>query len=881
MNNIMNALRKLKLLAGRPRFRRELDEEMDFHRAERQRELEAAGMSAKQARSAAAREFGNLEQLKERSTEAVGFRFETVAQDLRFALRQLRRNPGFAATAVVILALGVGASVAIFAFVDAALIKPLPYNDPTRLVEAEERGKNFPRSPLSHADFLDWERTNTVFQSMAAFTNGDFSIKTSSGTEPVTALRVSSEFFRTLGVHPILGRDFRLGDDVANGPKLTLLSYPAWKNRFGGRKDVVGQSVRLSGDPFTIIGVLPESFAFALGGNAEFWTPLQPLPGCDERRSCHNLDAIARLKDGITIAQAQAEIQTIAERLQQQYPDSNRGQDASVIALSDAIVGNIRPILLTLMGGAAMLLLIALVNVNGLLLVRFASRRREIAVRGALGASRARLLRLFVTEGLGLAFAGSAAGLALAYGGIQALTRLISKEMAEGMPYLRGLGLTPHVWFFALALGLLAAMLFSVTPALSATPSRISEGLNEGGRGSAGMLWRRMGANLVVVELAAAVVLLTGAGLLGKSLFQLLHVTLGFEPDHVATINLGLPQAQFPTNAAILQFFHQAVTQAETLPGVQSVGLTSVLPLSCNCNTDWIRFAGKPYNGIHNEVNQREVSTGFFKTFQTKLLRGRYFTESEDEKKPAVIVINESFAHKYYPGEDPVGKIVGDTQMTPASLRTIVGVIADIKDASADDEQWPSEYFPSNQQPDNYIAMAVRTTQDEAAILPQLSAAIHKLNPDVSIGSPSTMRQRIEESQTAYIHRTSAWLVGGFAAVALVLAVVGLYSVIAYSVAQRTREIGVRMALGAQRGSVYAMVMKEAGWLIVIAIALGLIASVGAATLMRKLLFGTAAWDGATLAGVALILGAAAMLASFLPARRAAGVNPVEALRAE
>ena len=881
MGTFLSQFRKLGMLLRRERFRSELDEEMAFHRAQAQQEFVAAGMSAKAARRLAARQFGNAERLKERSTEAIGFRLETVLQDLRFALRQLRRNPGFTVTAILILALGMGASVAIFGFVDAALIKPLPYPDPNRLANVEERGKNFPMSPISYQDFLDWKRSNAVFSSVAAFTGTGFGLKTSSGTESVPGSRVTAEFFRTLQIHPLLGRDFRPGEDVANGPNVVVLSYETWRKRFGGAADIVGKAVTLSGVPFTIVGVLPEDFQFALRGDTEFWVPLQPSGGCEVRRSCHNLDAVGRLKEGVSFAMAQAAMQTLAEQLQRQYPDSNRGQDASIVPFSEAIVGDIRPILLALMGGAALLLLIALVNVNGLLLVRFAARKREIAVRGALGASRARLLRLFVTEGLGLALAGSAAGLVLAWAGMQVLTRMVSKDMMTGMPYLKGLGLNPHVLIFAGTLTLLAAALFSITPVVSASQARISEGLAEGSRGSAGVLWRRMGSHLVVIELATAVVLLTGAGLLGKSLYRLVHVELGFPADHLAALNVGLPDAEFSTDAKVVHFARQAVEQAGSLPGVQSAALTSVLPVSCNCNTDWVRFVGKPYNGIHNEVNQREVSASFFKTIGTRLARGRYFTDAEDGTKPAVIVINRSFARKYFPGEDPIGKKVGDTELTPKSLREIIGVIEDFKDASLDQEQWPTEYFPFNQNTDTYFSMIVRTRQDEASVLPLLTATLHRVSPDVSIDTPITLQQRINDSQTAYIHRSSAWLVSGFAGLALVLAAVGLYGVIAYSVSQRTREIGVRMALGAPRGSVYGLVLKEAGWLTVVGIALGLVCSVGAATLLRKLLFGTEAWDAGTLACVAVVLGSAAMLASYLPARRAASVNPVEALRAE
>jgi macrolide transport system ATP-binding/permease protein len=626
---------------------------------------------------------------------------------------------------------------------------------------------------------------------------------------------------------------------------------------------------------------LPQDFEFAPRGNAEFWVALQPTHECQKRRSCHDLDAVGRLKDGVSISAALAEMKSIAAQLEKQYPDSNRGNSASVIPLSDAIAGDIRPILLVLLAGAGLLLFIACVNVSSLLLVRAESRRREIAVRGALGASRARLSRQFVTEGLTLVAAGSGAGLAFAYAGMKVLTHMISKDMMIGMPYLRGLGLNAHVLVFAGSLAVVAGILFSITPILHFRFSNMRDGLTESGRGSAGTLWRRMGANLVVIELATAVVLLAGAGLLGKSLYKLLHVDLGFSPEHLATLEIGLPAASFSKDQQIVAFGRQVIDRLSALPGVQSAGFTDLLPVTCNCDTDWVRFVGRPYNGIHNEVNERDVSAGFFTTLRTTLLSGRYFTDADDATRQKVAIVNEAFVRKYFPGEDPIGKRFGDTDLKPDSIKQIVGVVKDFKDAGLDQEQWPAVYYPFNQDVDTYFSVIVRTAQDEKSMLPVLSAAIHQVNPNVGVQGESTMTQRINDSQTAYIHRSAAYLVGGFAVLALLLGVVGLYGVIAYSVSQRTREIGVRMALGAQKSSVYQLILGEAGRLIAVGVGVGLAGSVGAAMLMGKLLFGVQAWDAGTLIGVAMVLAASALLASYFPARRAASVNPTDALRAE
>jgi len=881
MDSITRFFKKIGMLLRRGKFNSELEEEMSFHREQKEKELREAGITPKVAHHAAALEFGNTTRLKEQSYEIMGFRFETVWQDLHFAFRQLRRSPGFTLTAVLMLALGIGASVAIFAFVDAALIKPLPYENPTRLVDVAERGKLWPRSNLSYLDYVDWKKMNKVFSALEAYTGTGYLMSTPSGVEPVPAARVSAGFFRVLGVKPMLGRDFYDGEDLPGAPNTVMVTYKAWQARFGGRKDIIGETVKLDGTPNTIVGVLPESFQFAPRGNAEFWATLHTPTNCEKRRSCHNLFGVARLKDGITVPMALADMKAIAKQLEVQYPGSNRDQGASVKPLSEEIVGDIRPILLVLLGGAGLLLAIACVNVSSLLLVRSESRKREIAVRGALGASRARLTRQFITEALVLVVAGGVVGLFCAYGAMQVLLHLISKDMLSYAPYLGEIGLNQHLVMFAGLICLLAAVLFAATPVMRLPLTQLREGLTEGGRSSAGTFWRRFGANLVVVELAIAVVLLVGAGLLGKSFYKLLHVELGFQPDHLATVQVVLPETTYAKDPQVVTVSRQILARVSSLPGVQSAALTTMLPVSGNGNTNWIRFVDKPYNGEHNEVNQREVSSDYFKTLQTKLIKGRLFTDDEDASKPQVTVINKTLARLYFPGEDPVGKKFGDTELTPKSIREIIGVVDDVKEGSLDSDIWPAEYDPTNQNADSYVSLVVRTSQDEKLILPALSATVHQIDPGIGVVDETTMVQRINDSQTAYLHRSSAWLVGGFAALALLLGVVGLYGVIAYSVSQRTREIGVRMALGAQQSSVYRMILKEAGWLTGVGIVAGLLCSIAVTTLMRKLLFGVHAWDMSTLAAVAVVLGASALLASYFPARRAASVNPVEALRAE
>lgn len=802
-------------------------------------------------------------------------------QDFRYALRQLRKSPGFAATGILILTIGVAASTAIFGFVDAALIKPLPYQNPSQLVMVTGSVSVLPRANLSYPDYLDWKKLNQVFTSMDVYRDEGFLVRTPSGTEPVSATRVSDGFFRTLGIAPMLGRDFYPGEDLPEAANTVILSYTTWQKRFGGRKDVIGEPVSLSGVPYTIVGVLPQSFQFAEQGSAEFWATLHPTDSCSRRRSCHDLVGIGRLKDGVSVSMALADMTAIARQLEIQYPADNRGQGAFVAPLSDVIVKDVRPILLALLGGAGLLLIIACVNVSSLLLVRSESRKREIAVRGALGASGLRLMRQFMTDGFVLVAASSALGVFLARAAMQVLTSLISKDILVGMPYLSGLGLNLHVLAFAGTISVGAMILFSFTPLLRLPLREIREGLNEGGRGYAGTLWRRFGANLVVVELAVAVVLLVGAGLLGKSLYRLLHVDIGFQADHLATVGIALSDTAYPKDEQQVAVARQILDRISHLPGVTSAGITNRLPVSFNGNTTWIRIVGHPYNGEHNEVNDRDVSSAYFSTIKAKLLRGRYFTDADDSTKPHVMLINQKLAQRYFAGEDPIGKKIGDTDLSPKSIYEIVGVVEDVKDGSLDSEIWPAVYYPFNQSPDTYFSLVVRTSQAEGSLLSSIVTAVREIDPGIGTMDEMTMARKINDSPSAYMHRSSAWLVGGFAITALLLSVVGLYGVIAYSVSRRTREIGVRMALGAQRRSVYQLILKEAGWLISVGIAAGLVCSVGVGTLIRGLLFGVSSWDISTLSTVSLVLGVSALVATYVPARRAAQVDPSVALRYE
>ncbi len=882
MNFIGSMARKFSLLFRRNRFRSELDEEMAFHNQLTEHELIASGFSPKAAHTAAMLRFGDSARIREQSHGAIAFRVETLVQDLRFALRQLRRNPGFAVTAVFILALGIGVSLAIFSFVDAVLIRPLPFAQPNRILFVTEKAPGFPYANLSRPDYDDWKRMNTTLSSLQAVGGTGFLLHQGALTEPVPAARVGDGFFRTLGVKMLLGRDFLPGEDQPGRAKIVILPWGTWQKRFGGRTSVLGQSVSLDDNAYTVVGVLPRDFSYFPRANAQFWVPLlDPSGGCETRRSCHNLDAVARLRDGVTVDAARKDMERIAAQLERQYPDSNRNQGAFVAPLREIFVGDMQPILLMLLSGAGLLLLIACINVASLLLVRSESRRREIAVRGALGATSARVLGQFVTEALLLAFTGSVAGTLLSSGAISIIISLIPKTMVDNMPFFRYLGINSHTIAVAAAIAALAAIFLAAIPTLLLSRLNLHRTLSEGGRTAGGSFWRRLGSNLVVVELTVAVVLLAGAGLLGKSLYNLLHVPLNFDPNNLATAQVMIPDGTLKTNAQAVAFYRDINRRLLALPGVQSVGFTTDLPVMCNCDTDWIRIVGKPYNGTHNEVNQRDVSPAYLPTLKASLIRGRLFTEDDTGTKPNVIVINQAFARKYFPGEDPLGQKIGDTSLTPASLRTIIGVVEDVRESGLDKDIWPAEYQAIYQGTDNTFAVAVRTSGDPRALLPSIVSTLRAIGPTIGVYGEITMDDQISASQAAFLHRFATWIVAGFAFIALLLGVVGLYGVVAYSVSQRTREIGVRMALGAPRGAIYSMVMRQACLLTAIGIVFGLACSIAAAMGLRGLLFGVAAWDVTTLAAVALLLAAASLAASFLPARRAASVNPTDALRTE
>ena len=877
---LLRVLRRIRLPFPRDRFDRKLDEEMAFHRDRVEKKLYAGGMPAKKARREARQEFGNDLRLRERRRDVVAFGLETTVQDLRFAARQLLKNPGFAGTVVLVLALGVAASIAIFAFVDAALLAPLPYREPSRLVVAYETTHACRECNLSYPDYLDWKKANTVFRSFEAWNASVCLWRSSAGVQAVRSAHVSGGFFRSLGVAALRGRIFSDGDDRPAAPRAVVLTYGAWQSRFGGRQDIVGQSLILNDTPYTAVGVLPREFHFAMRA-AEFFTTIHDPDLSAQARERHELYGLGRLRDGVSIEAATAEMKGIAARLEKEYPASNKGRSVRLTTLRDAVVGDIRPTLMVLWSGAGLLLLIAYVNVASLLLVRAESRKRETVLRGVLGASAGRLMRQFVTEGVLLVAMAAAVGIPAALAAIPRLYRFIPERRLRGMPYFRDAGLHPRVLLFAAAVSVLAVAVFSVTPILRLSLANLREDLAEGGRGSSGTLWKGFGANLVAAELAIAMVLLVSAGSLGKSLYRMFHVGLSFNPSNLATLEVDVHGAGYENSDALRMLSRRLLERVSAMPGVVAAAHTSELPITCNCDSTDFRVMGHAWHGERDKVLQRETSADYFQVLQAKLIEGRFYAEADDGSKPRVAVINRALARRFFPGEDAVGRTIGDAELSPQSRAQVIGVVDDVREGDLVEPLAPAVYYPFEQGMDGTLFLVVRTGQDPGAMMPPLVRAIHQVDASVGVRNEFVMNDRINDSPAAFLNRSSAWLVGGFAGSALLLGAIGLYGVIAYSVSRRTREIGVRMALGAQRGAVYRLILGQAGFVAAVGIVIGLGCAAPAAALLRGLLFGVQVWDLWMLGGVAAVLGICALVAGYFPARRAASINPVEALRAE
>ncbi len=807
----------------------------------------------------------------------------TFWQDLRYGARSLLKNPGFALTVIVTLALGIGANTAIFTVVNAALLRGLPYREPDRLVHLWEMTpqKEFPQREASYPDFLDWRR-NQSFEAMAAYSGGGVTLTGRGAPERIPSARASADFFKTLGVEPIVGRAFRQGEDSPGAANVVLLSYGCWQRRFGGDGAIVGQSLTLNGSPHTVIGVLPPNFQFAPRGASEMWTPYTPSEAQLSRRYMHGTNVIARLKPGVSVEQATAEMRVIGERIAAQHPESHTGTGIQLVPLREEIVGEVRSILLALLCAVGFVLLIVCANVASLTLVRASGRAQEIAIRLALGATRARVARQFLTESILLAVIGGAAGLLLAQWGIDALIAAIPENRLGAMPYLRDLRMDGSILVFNAGLSLLTGIVFGLAPAFQASRRELSESLRAGGK-SAGVSRQQLRNGLVVTEIALALVLLMGAGLMTKSLLRLLEVDPGFRTENLFMIVAILPEAKYAEDGKIVAFHQQLLARVGALPGAQGVATVGTLPLVGGNTTRFI-VEGEPVPppGEQTEANLRQVSAGYFSTMGIPLINGRHFSERDNAAAPGAVIVNHTLASRVFPNGSAVGRrlIFSGDDRTPIE---IVGVVGDEKVNGLDARTTPVVYYPFLQDPDRFTNLIVRASSPTGAT--GLAAAIRReglaLEPELTFFGGWTMERLMDNLPATFARRYPAYLIGIFALIALTLAAVGIYGVISYSVSQRTREIGVRIALGARRGDVLKLVLKQGMTLATIGIAIGLAAAFGLTRLMSDLLFGVGANDPATFTTIAALLMLVALVACYIPARRATKVDPMVALKCE
>jgi predicted permease len=801
---------------------------------------------------------------------------EAILQDLRFELRTLIKSPRFTSIVLLTLVLGIASNVAIFTFVNAALLQPLPYRDASRLAEIFEtrQAEVFTRFEASYPDFLDWRAQQQTFENLAAYSQGQALLRGAGAPELLPVAVVTDNFFQTLGVQPEAGRDFRPGEDLAASPRAVLLSYSWWQRHFGG-KDVIGQVLNIDDEPNTIIGVLPADFHFAPTGDPDVWATLHAQGGLLQRRNLHWLNVVARLKPGVSRESAGAGMKVIAERLEKQYPQSNDKLGTVVVPLSEIIVGEIRPILLLLLGAVGLLLLIACANVANLLLARTMARRNEMAVRTALGASRSRLTALMLTEGLVLSFSGAALGMAVAYGTVKGFVAMIPASRLNAMPYLKHMGIDGRVLAFAFLLAVITGVVFALAP-------NLQPALKEGSRSSHSGGWRRFASALVIGEVALAMVLLAGSGLLVKSLYRLLNVNPGFDQQNLLGLGVGLSQGRFPKAPEQMQAYEAVLERIRALPGVKSVGSSSILPVGNGGNTSNLRVVGVASAMPQGrEANSRTVSRTYFQTLGAELIAGSWFTEADNATGPQRVIVNKTLADQFMPGLDPLQQQIWFTYSDKEKPRQVIGVVRDIKEGPLDTPARPAIYTPMEANPRLFFNLIVRTETRPDALAAQVQSAIRQVDPDAVTFQAQTMEDRIRRSPAAFLHRYPAVLAGVFAFLALLLGSIGLYGLVAYSVSQRTQEIGIRMALGAQRSNVLQMVLAQGLRLIVPGVLIGMAAALLAASLMRSMLFGVTSWDPAIFAAVTMVLALVTLGASYLPARAATRVDPIVALRHE
>ncbi|HUJ30051.1 MAG TPA: ABC transporter permease [Candidatus Acidoferrum sp.] len=804
----------------------------------------------------------------------------TILQDLRYAARMLRKNPGFTVVAILTLALGIGANTAIFSVVNAVLLRPLPYLHPNRIVFLSEWSQQIPGMSISMADFDDWRSMNSVFEGMVAYEGDSVTLTGHGEPEELQMRRVTAGLFSTLGVKPILGRAITPEDDKVGAPAVVMLSDTLWSTQFGRDPNVLGKQIILDGEPFTVIGVLPSSHFHESWRTFDVFTSLWRLEdrmgGPSQRDEHPGIYAYALLKPNVTLEQARAQMLSIADRLAKQYPKSNQGISARVDPLLGAIVEDARSSLLVLMGAVGFVLLIGCGNIANLLMARATERQREVAIRKALGAGRWRLARQLLTESTLLALLGGAFGLLVAWWATQGL----ASAAAGAVPRIEDVSLDGKVLAFTLGLSLLTGMFFGVFPVLHASRADVNDALKENTPGSGvGGARRRLRGALVVGELAISLVLLVGAGLTLESLFHVLRSNPGFKPDSVLTARFGLPEVKYKTDDQRRQFVQQLTEKLAAIPGVQAAGFKN--PLLGGWQSSFlVEGQPMPKPGDFPSAEFSRVSPGALSAMGADLLRGRFFTESDNEKAPMVCMVDDSFARTYWPDQDPVGKHIFLDQpklgQAPAPT-TIVGVIRQIKNYGVDRPVLVEIFVPFAQRPGSGGNLVIRSSLDSAALATTVRATVESLDPDLPIYNVRTLASFVTENVAP--RRLSVLLLGLFAFLALVLAAVGIYGLMSFNVTQRHHEIGIRMTLGASPGDVLRLVVRDGARLIALGVVVGIVASFGLTRLLSSLLFGVSASDPLTFAGVVMLLAIVALAACYVPAHRASRTDPMEALR--
>ncbi|MGH9938700.1 MAG: ABC transporter permease, partial [Blastocatellia bacterium] len=829
-----------------------------------------------------------------RNPQSKGGIMQTLWQDLRSGARMLVKNPGFALIAIITLALGIGANTAIFSVVNAVLLRPLPYEHPERLVLVWEHflRQGLAQIPVSASEFTDYRDQNRVFERIAAFNTVDYNLTGADTPERLPGAVVSASVFPLLGVKPLLGRTFTDGENQSGSDNVVVVSHGLWRRRFGADPNFVGKTLTLDGRSYTVVGVMPQGFQFPMSlfgvkgvtftQPAELWTPVVFTPRQLKIRGSRAYGVIGRLKPNVTLAQANADAQSIANRMLQQYPNSYtpEGWGASVVSLHDQVVGKMRPALLVLLGAVGFVLLIACANVANLMLVRAAGRVSEMAIRVALGAARRRLVRQLLTESMLLALLGGALGLILAWWGVELLVAL----SPDTLPRMNEVALDRNALGFTLLLSILTGTAFGLAPILQISKLNLNESLKEGSRrasgGSDSQGVRRLS---VIVEFALAVALLLGAGLMIKSFWRLMKVDPGFDPQNVLTFQITLPRDGYGKREEVISFYQRAVERVKTLPGVSAAGATTILPLSGSNEDQAFIIEGRTprdLSDVHS-VEFRIVTPDYFRAMGIPLLAGRYFTDADHDKTPNAAIVNQRLARRHFPGEDPVGKrfTMDDPREPGAVWLTIVGVVGDVKHRGLNVESEPEFYAPHRQYSSRSMIIVARTASDPT----DLAAAVHKelagLDRNLPAYNTRTMERVISESVAQ--QRMATLLLGVLAALAFILAAVGVYGVMSYGVAQRTHEISIRMALGAQTNDVVKLVMGQGMKLAGAGVLIGLAGAWALTRLMKTLLFGVSATDPLTFIVIPLSFTAVAMLACYIPARRATKVDPMVALHCE